>query len=224
MIKSILYSSIFIIAFGSICFFFFKSAVPIQLNGEYRVGSSYAYFSRDSEVGKYVNISNGSVSFYNKNSSGKVKNCNTTGQWTKKSDNVLVSGLDNSNCQEMSSFNAEYIIKGSELVEVEFNVDDIKIDSKISFEESKKFSFEESKKFMVERCRNTNQQLIKSFVSNFDGKDVYMFFTLSFDSPGYSCVSLMTPFNLEILSTDCNLIQVKVSEWNNIPNSPKIYL
>lgn len=87
-----------------------------------------------------------------------------------------------------------------------------------------KISFEESKEFMVERCRNINQQLIKSFVSNFDGNDVYMFFTLSTDRPGYSCVSLMTPFKLEILSTDCNLNEVKVSEWNNIPGSPKIYL
>jgi hypothetical protein len=87
-----------------------------------------------------------------------------------------------------------------------------------------RISFEESKDFMVKQSRNTNQKLIKSFVSNFDGKDIYMFFTLSTDRPGYSCVSLMTPFNLEILSTDCNLNEVKVSEWNNIPGSPKIYL
>jgi hypothetical protein len=85
-----------------------------------------------------------------------------------------------------------------------------------------KISFEESKEFMVERCRNINQQLVKSFVTNFDGNDVYMFFTLSTDRPGYSCVSLMTPFKLEILSTDFNLNEVKVSEWNNIPGSPKI--
>ena len=62
----------------------------------------------------------------------------------------------------------------------------------------------------------------KVITKNFDGNDVYMFFTLSTDRPGYSCVSLMTPFKLEILSTDFNLNEVKVSEWNNIPGSPKI--
>ena len=73
-------------------------------SGEYRVGTSYAYFS-----------SNGSVSFYNKNSSG-YQNCKTSGKWTKNGDNIFVSGLYNSNCQGMSSFNGKYITEGSRLV------------------------------------------------------------------------------------------------------------
>lgn len=48
-----------------------------------------------------------------------------------------------------------------------------------------------------------------------------LFFT---NRPGYSCVSLMTTFKLEILSTDLNLNKVQVMEQNNIPGSSKIYL
>ncbi len=79
-------------------------------------------------------------------------------------------------------------------------------------------------KIMENHCKGSNQQLIKYFESEFDGKIVYMFFTLSFDNPGYSCVSLMTPLGEDILSVDCKTNEVKVIEWNNIPGSPKIYL
>ena len=77
---------------------------------------------------------------------------------------------------------------------------------------------------MENHCKGSNQQLIKYFESEFDGKIVYMFFTLSYDKPGYSCVSLMTPLGEDILSVDCKTNEVKVMEWNSIPGSPKIYL
>ncbi len=77
---------------------------------------------------------------------------------------------------------------------------------------------------MENHCKGSNQQLIKYFESEFDGKIIYMFFTLSYSTPGYSCVSLMTPLGEDILSVDCKTNEVKVMEWNNIPGSPKIYL
>jgi hypothetical protein len=73
-------------------------------SGEYRVGGSYSYFSSD-----------GSVSFYNKSSSG-LQNCKTEGNWKKKDENIYVSGLYNNNCSGMSSYNGKYLIEGSRLV------------------------------------------------------------------------------------------------------------
>ena len=75
---------------------------------------------------------------------------------------------------------------------------------------------------MENHCKGSNQQLIKYFESEFDGKIIYMFFTLSYSTPGYSCVSLMTPLGEDILSVDCKTNEVKVMEWNSIPGSPKI--
>ena len=72
--------------------------------GEYRVGGSYSYFS-----------SNGSVSFYNKTSSGR-QNCKTVGSWKIKDEKIYVSGLYNSNCPGMSRYNGKYLIEGSRLV------------------------------------------------------------------------------------------------------------
>lgn len=79
-------------------------------------------------------------------------------------------------------------------------------------------------KIMENHCKGSNQQLIKYFESEIDGKKVFMFFTLSFDKPGYSCVSLMTPLGEDIIGVDCKTTKVKVMEWNNLSGSPKIYL
>ena len=69
--------------------------------GEYSVGNSYSYFS-----------SNGSVSFYNKSSSG-LQSCKTDGGiWKKEGENIYVSGLYSSNCPFMSKFNGKYLIDG----------------------------------------------------------------------------------------------------------------
>lgn len=89
---------------------------------------------------------------------------------------------------------------------------------------TKLLSLNDCVKIMENHCKGSNQQLIKYFETEFDGKTVYYFFTLSYDKPGYSCVSLMTPFGEDILSVDCKTTELKVVQWNNIPDSPKIYL
>ena len=81
---------------------FFVGCGSSDPKGEYRVGTSYSYFS-----------SNGKVSFYNNDG---VKYCNTKGSWKRDGEYIYVSGLYNSNCSGMSSYNGKYIIEGSRLV------------------------------------------------------------------------------------------------------------
>tara|TARA_B100000767_G_scaffold244988_1_gene243605 strand:- start:101 stop:394 length:294 start_codon:yes stop_codon:yes gene_type:complete len=81
---------------------FFVGCGSSDPSGEYRVGTSYSYFS-----------SNGDVSFYK---SDGVKYCNTKGSWIKEGENIYVSNLYNPNCPDMSRLNGTYIIEGGRLV------------------------------------------------------------------------------------------------------------
>ena len=83
--------------------FIFLVGCSSDPSGEYRVGSSYSYFS-----------SNGKVSFY-QISSG-IKSCNTNGKWKRDGENIYVSGLNNRNCSSMKKYNGKYIIDGKRLV------------------------------------------------------------------------------------------------------------
>lgn len=86
-----------------------------------------------------------------------------------------------------------------------------------------KITLSMARNFMQERLANINQQLVASFESNIEGYTVYAFFSNSIDRPGYSCVSMVPDFELNVLASDCNLSRIKVREWNAIPGSPKIY-
>ncbi|MDG1842614.1 MAG: hypothetical protein P8I93_09730 [Crocinitomicaceae bacterium] len=85
-----------------------------------------------------------------------------------------------------------------------------------------KVTFLEAKKFMINRCSNINQKLIKSHQSKFNNTSLYMFFTTSTEHPNQSCVTSISENKLEILASDCKNTSVKISQWNQIPDSPKI--
>lgn len=86
-----------------------------------------------------------------------------------------------------------------------------------------KITLNDARAFMTERLTNINQVLVASYASQIEGYTVYAFFSNSLDRPGYSCVSMVPDFELNVLASDCNLTSVKVREWNAIPGSPKIY-
>ena len=89
------------------------------------------------------------------------------------------------------------------------------------------YPIETVKEIFVNEHIGPNQQLIKVHEGKFEDVDVIMFFTLQVNNElteGMSCVSLMTRFSKDILKVDCGDSRKKVMEWNNIPNSPKIYI
>tara|TARA_B110000483_G_scaffold207821_1_gene253020 strand:- start:368 stop:661 length:294 start_codon:yes stop_codon:yes gene_type:complete len=81
---------------------FFVGCGSSDPSGEYRVGTSYSYFS-----------SKGNVSFYKNDG---VKYCTTNGKWKRDGKNIYVSNLYNLNCPDMSRLNGTYIIEGGRLV------------------------------------------------------------------------------------------------------------
>ena len=75
-------------------------------------------------------------------------------------------------------------------------------------------TFDEAKQFMRTRLSNVNQTLMASKTVDFDGKKVYMFMSVAED--GSTCISGVSEFKLEVMSTDCGNTEVKMQEWNNL--------
>ena len=80
--------------------------------------------------------------------------------------------------------------------------------------ESKKVSFTEAKEFMQKRLNDVNQELMGSKTVYFDGKAIFMF--LSVAENGMTCISGVSEFKLEVMSTDCGNTDLKIQEWNKL--------
>ncbi|MFT7250665.1 MAG: F0F1-type ATP synthase membrane subunit a [Flavobacterium sp.] len=80
--------------------------------------------------------------------------------------------------------------------------------------ESKKILFTEAKEFMQKRLNDVNQELMGSKTVYFDGKAIFMF--LSVTENGMTCISGVSEFKLEVMSTDCGNTDLKIQEWNNL--------
>lgn len=78
----------------------------------------------------------------------------------------------------------------------------------------KTVTFDEAKQFMKTRLSNVNQTLMASKTVIFDGKKVYMFMSVAED--GSTCISGVSEFQLEVMSTDCGNTEMKIQEWNNL--------
>lgn len=83
-----------------------------------------------------------------------------------------------------------------------------------STDNAKKITFDEAKHFMETRLSNVNQTLMASKTVFFDGKKVYMFMSVAED--GSTCISGISEFQLEVMSTDCGNTEMKIQEWNNL--------
>ena len=83
-----------------------------------------------------------------------------------------------------------------------------------SSNENRTITFDEAKQFMRTRLSNVNQTLMASKTVVFDGKKVYMFMSVAED--GSTCISGVSEFKLEVMSTDCGNTEVKMQEWNNL--------
>ena len=75
-------------------------------------------------------------------------------------------------------------------------------------------TFDEAKQFMRTRLSNVNQTLMASKTVVFDGKKIYMFMSVAED--GSTCISGVSEFNLEVMSTNCGNTEIKIQEWNNL--------
>lgn len=77
---------------------------------------------------------------------------------------------------------------------------------------------------MKKRAYTINQEIVSYFETEFEpGKKVYLFYLNSLSKPGYSCVTILTPYSDEPIGADCDVSSKKAIEWNAIPGSPKIY-
>jgi len=83
-----------------------------------------------------------------------------------------------------------------------------------SSNENRTITFDEAKQFMRTRLSNVNQTLMASKTVVFDGKKVYMFMSVAED--GSTCISGVSEFRLEVMSTDCGNTEMKIQEWNNL--------
>jgi|LakMenE01Jun11ns_1017448.scaffolds.fasta_scaffold9753712_2 hypothetical protein len=83
-----------------------------------------------------------------------------------------------------------------------------------SSDETKTITFEEAKQFMSTRLSNVNQTLMASKTVIFDGKKIYMFMSVAED--GSTCISGVSEFRLEVMSTNCGNTEMKIQEWNNL--------
>ena len=75
-----------------------------------------------------------------------------------------------------------------------------------------KVTYAEAEAYMRDRCDAVNQTLIRKLSVDYDGKTIYMFLTV--DDNGHACISGISQFELEILSTDCGPYGQKISAWN----------
>jgi hypothetical protein len=83
-----------------------------------------------------------------------------------------------------------------------------------SSNETKTITFEEAKQFMSTRLSNVNQTLMASKTVIFDGKKIYMFMSVA--ENGSTCISGVSEFRLEVMSTNCGNTEMKIQEWNNL--------
>jgi hypothetical protein len=67
---------------------------------------------------------------------------------------------------------------------------------------------------MSTRLSNVNQTLMASKTVIFDGKKIYMFMSVAED--GSTCISGVSEFRLEVMSTNCGNTEMKIQEWNNL--------
>lgn len=75
-----------------------------------------------------------------------------------------------------------------------------------------KVTYAEAEAYMRDRCDAVNQTLVRKVSVDYDGKTIYMFLTV--DDNGHACISGISQFELEILSTDCGPYEQKISAWN----------
>lgn len=80
--------------------------------------------------------------------------------------------------------------------------------------ENRTITFEEAKQFIRTRLSNVNQTLMASKTVVFDGKKIYMFMSVA--ENGSTCISGVSEFRLEVMSTDCGNTEIKIQEWNNL--------
>ena len=78
----------------------------------------------------------------------------------------------------------------------------------------KKITQSEAQNFMESTCRKTNQTLMRTKTTHFNGIKLYMF--LSVARNGYVCISTISENALEIVATDCGPTEIKVEQWNNL--------
>lgn len=77
---------------------------------------------------------------------------------------------------------------------------------------------------MKKRVTTVNQEIVSYFETEFEpGKKVYVFYLNSLSNPGYSCITMLTPYSDEPIGVDCDISSKKAIQWNAIPGSPKIY-
>ncbi|MBI49608.1 MAG: hypothetical protein CL850_04905 [Crocinitomicaceae bacterium] len=64
---------------------------------------------------------------------------------------------------------------------------------------------------MTERCNNLGQTLVDAKSS--DAYPIKTFVFLSKGDNGMMCISLISENELELLATDCGIMEEKMSEW-----------
>lgn len=77
-----------------------------------------------------------------------------------------------------------------------------------------KVSFSEAETFMRDRCKKTNQTLMKGKESEMNGIKIYAFMSVA--QNGMTCISIISENKLELINSDCGNTQKKINEFNRL--------
>ena len=75
-----------------------------------------------------------------------------------------------------------------------------------------KVSFSQAETFMRDRCKKTNQTLMKGKKSEMNGIKIYAFMSVA--QNGMTCISIISENKLELINSDCGNTQKKINEFN----------